>query len=126
MRGTLTNSHKLTFVVILSIFTVLTYLITDAGIDPGKEHNKRVVQTTLGTMTGPMTGAIARGFQGCCLKYSLFLMLFCAPMLSIGIGLQYVRLPDKKWVRVIRMFCWVLGWLIWFGGGIVSYGHALE
>ena len=126
MREKLTLSHKLTFTVVFSIFTALTYLLTDAGIDPGKEHNTRVVQTTLGTITGPMTGAIARGFQSCCLKFSLFLMMFCAPMLIIGIGLQYVRLPDKIWVKVIRMFCWVLGWLIWFGGGIVSYGHALE
>ena len=126
MSKKLTKTHRLTFLGMLAVFTVLTYWITQTGVDPGKEHNIRVVQTTLGTITGPLTGAIARGFQGCCFKFSMMLMLYCAPILMIGIGMQFIRLPDKKWVKVVQMICWVFGWLIWFGGGVLSYGHALE
>jgi len=122
----LTRWHFLTLAVMLGPFMVLTYLATDAGLDQGPDHNTRVWQATLGTITGPLTGAISRGFQRCCLDASLSVMLYCGPVLLIGILFQFIGLPDGVSVRVFRMSVWIIGWLVWFLGGIVSFGHALE
>lgn len=124
-KNNLTWSHGIVFASLLTGFTLLTFLATNAGVDQGSEHNLRVLQTTVGTITGPLTGAISRGFQGCCVRFSLTLMGFCAPVLVIGVLLQFIRLPDRKWIRVTRVGLWTLGWLVWFLGGLLSFGHAL-
>jgi len=126
LKNNLTKFHLITFVVMLGVFTLLTFLITNAGGDKGEEHNARVLQTTLGTITGPLTGAISRGWQGCCLRFSLAVMACSAPVLLIGVLLQFIRLPDTKWITVLRMSLWIIGWLVWFLGGILSFGHALS
>ena len=122
----LTKLHAIVFAGLLGIFSISTFLITNAGLDNGPEHNVRVFQTTVGTISGPLTGAISRGFQGCCLRFSLALMAYCAPVLLVGVLVQMVRLPERKWLRVLRMSLWILGWLVWFMGGIISFGHALS
>ena len=126
LKNNLTKFHLITFVVMLGVFTLLTFLITNAGIDKGEEHNARMLLTTLGTITGPLTGAISRGWQGCCLRFSLMVMACSAPVLLIGVLLQFIRLPDTKWITVLRMSLWIIGWLVWFLGGILSFGHALS
>jgi len=126
LKNNLTRSHVIVFVCMLGVFTILTFWITNAGVDRGSEHSARVLQATAGTITGPLTGAIARGFQGCCLRFSLAVMAYCAPVLVIGVLAQLIRLPDRKWVRTMRMLLWILGWLVWFMGGILSFGHALS
>ncbi len=125
LKNGLTKSHLITFVVMLGVFTILTFLISNAGVDRGVDHNARVLQTTLGTITGPLIGAISRGFQPCCLKFSLMVMLYCGPVLLIGILVQFISLPNKSWLNALRMSMWIIGWLVWFLGGIVSFGHAL-
>jgi len=125
VKNNLTKAHLIVFVAMLVVFTVLTFLITNAGVDDGAEHNTRVFQSTVGTITGPLTGAISRGFQGCCLRFSLTVMAYCAPILLIGAVTQFIGLSDRKWLRVTRMVLWILGWLVWFMGGILSFGHAL-
>ena len=53
-------------------------------------------------------------------------MLYCAPVLLIGIMSQFIHLPDRRWVCGMRMTLWILGWLVWFLGGVLSFGHALS
>ena len=67
------------FAGLLSVFTILTFLFTNAAVDKGSEHNTRVLQATIGTFTGPLTGAISRGFQSCCLKFSIGVMAYLRP-----------------------------------------------
>ena len=126
LKNCVTKSHLITFVVMLAVFTILTFLITNAGLDPGPDHDARVLATTLGTVTGPLTGAISRGFQPCCLEFSLAVMLYCGPVLLIGILIQFIGLPKWRWLNALRMSLWIIGWLVWFLGGIVSFGHALS
>ena len=114
------------FTVMLVVFMVLTFLITNAGVDDGPEHNTRVFLATSGTITGPLTGAISSDFQGCCLRFSLTVTAYCAPFLFIGLAAQFIRLPDRRWLRMMRMSVWTVGWLVWFMGGILSFGHALS
>ena len=119
--------HGWVFLGFLIIFTVLNFFILNAGVDQTREHNRQVIVATLSTISGPMVGAIARDFQGCCTRFSIqVLLIISGPALLFGSFMQTIRLPFKKKQKVIRMACWVIGLLLWFLGGIVSYGHALE
>ena len=113
------------FAVLFVVFTVWTYLITDAGVDDGPTHDTRVFQATVGTITGPLTGAISRGFQGCCLEFSLDVMKYCGPILVLGVLAQFTGPRRGKWAPRVRITLWTLAWLIWFLGGIFSFLHAL-
>ncbi|MCL4694183.1 MAG: hypothetical protein KJ060_16935 [Candidatus Hydrogenedentes bacterium] len=126
LKNNLTRAHAIVFVVLFVVYTLLTFRITNAGLDDGPEHDSRVFMSTLCTMAGPLTGAISRGFQGCCLRFSLLVMTYCAPVLLVCVGLQFIRIPDWRWRRVARLVFWTLGWFIWFAGGILSFGHALS
>ncbi len=125
VKNSLTTAHVWAFAAMLAAFTAVTLLATSTGGDKGSEHNLRVAQAMLGSITGPLTGAIVRGCQSCCLRFSLHIMAYCAPVLLLGVLAQLLCLPDRRWVRAIRMALWVLGWLVWFLGGILSFGHAL-
>jgi hypothetical protein len=116
----------------LAVFAHLTFLATWSllsrpGIPPRIDGDWlfAVARTTLATIAGPMTGAVARDCQGCCLKASLDLRAFVGPVLLAAIGLQLVPLRGRIW-SVTRLGVWSLGWFAWFGSGIVSLGHALE
>jgi uncharacterized membrane protein YoaT (DUF817 family) len=52
-------------------------------------------------------------------------MAFCGPVLLLGVLVQYFTMPEKTSLRAIRMSLWVVGWFVWFAGGIVSFVHAL-
>jgi hypothetical protein len=120
------RKHAFVFLAMLIVFTVLNFFAANAGIDDGGEHTQQVIMTTLATGLGPMTGAIARDFQGCCVRFSfLVLLYFSGPGLLIGALLQVVKLPFTKGQAFVRMFFWVIGLLMWFLGGFISYGHAL-
>jgi hypothetical protein len=122
----LNKYHLITFLIIFVVFTIITFLITNDAVDRGVEHNGIVLKATLETITGPMVGALTRGWQDCCLKFSLWVMMFTAPVLLLCILFQFIPLPDKKWRTSLRMFIWILGWIVWFLGGILSFGHALS
>lgn len=126
VKNQLTKAHGIVFGILLGIFAVWTFLIVDAGLDTGDEHYARVFITTLGTITGPLTGAISRNFQGCCLRASFQIMTCCAPILGIGLGIQFIGASNGKKIQALRMCFWILGWVVWFGGGIVSFLHALS
>lgn len=122
----LIRAHGVIFSGLFGIFTVWTFLITNSGLSEGAGHARYVLQTTLGTISGPMTGAIARNFQSCCLHASLQLAGYCAPVLAIGAVAQFVGTPGGKRLRALRLVLWTLGWATWFAGGIVSFLHALS
>ena len=126
MNSSLTKAHGIVFAVLWVVFMVLAFRVTNAGLDDGPEHNRRVFLATAGMITGPLAGAIARGFQGCCLRFSLAVMACCAPLLLLGLAAPFVRRPDRRWLRVTRLWVWTAGWLAWFIGGLLSFGHALS
>ena len=115
-----------TFLIIWLLFSALTYRIADSGISSGSDHNRLVFATTLGTILGPMTGAISREWQGCCLNFSLSLLPYCGAALAVGAIALFVKLPFQRGAEIVRMCLWVAGLCAWFAGGIVSFGHALS
>ena len=90
------------------------------------DHNRRVFLTTLGTILGPMTGAISRNCQSCCLAFSLSLLPYCGAFMVAGTLPLFIKLPFKWGASALRMTQWIVGLLGWFFGGIVSFGHALN
>jgi hypothetical protein len=81
--------------------------------------------TTLATITGPFTGAIARHGQACCLGFSFRLALWCGPALALGILAQVVPVPLARGREPLRLAAWTAGWLVWLLGGPASFLHAL-
>jgi hypothetical protein len=84
------------------------------------------IYTTAGSISGPFVGAIARDFQNCCFSASLRIATCCGPILIIGIAAQFLPLGHLRWARTLQLFAWTTGWLLWFGGGLLSFGHALS
>jgi len=117
--------HLWTALALWLVFTAWTYLIVSSGLDDASDRPGIVMATTVGTVLGPMTGAICRGFQSCCLDISLSLLPYCLAALGIGVAAQLMSKSQHPLVIAIQMVLWIAGFFIWFGGGIVSFGHAL-
>lgn len=118
--------HAVVFGVLWFGFTVLTYAAVSGGLSNASQERGLVILTTLGTISGPMTGAISRRFQGCCLQASLTLLPYAATGLLLGSLFQIAPLPHRVGWQVLRLGAWGLGWFVWFGSGIISFAHALS
>ncbi len=119
-------SHAVVFGVVWLGFTALTYMAVSGGLSNASQERGLVAMTTLGTIAGPMTGAISRRFQGCCLQASMSLLPYAATGLVIGVLFQCLPLPCRRGWQGLRLSVWGLGWLVWFGSGMVSFAHALS
>ncbi len=124
-QSNFSKPHLVVFLGIWLGFTALTYWIADHGIDD-YDHNRLVILTTLGTILGPMTGAISRNCQSCCLAFSLSLLPYCGAFLVAGALPLFIKTPFSQGASVLRMTLWIVALLGWFLGGIVSFGHALN
>src|SRR3954454_7333232 len=111
-----------TFLGLLTPFTALTYLAVSSG-SPGDVHDRPVTLTTLATITGPFTGAIARHGQSCCLQFSLWLAAICGPVLALGLIARVVPLPFRRGQHAVRLVLWTLGWFVWLFSCHVSFIH---
>lgn len=120
-----TKAHLFIFLGIWLGFTALTSWIADHGIDQ-YDHRRLVILTTLGTILGPMTGAISRNCQSCCIAVSLSLLPYCGAFLIAGTLPLFIKLPFQRGASAVRMTLWIVGLLGWFFGGIVPFGHALN
>src|SRR5687767_4602769 len=118
--------HLWTALTLWLFFSGLTLWIVAENLDNASGRTYRIALTTAGTVLGPMTGAISRDFQGCCLDFSLALMPVCGGALFVALVVQLVVPPRGAWTRVCRVLAWTAGLFVWFGGGIVSFGHALS
>lgn len=108
-------------------FSGLTFAIVNAGLDVSSSNRSaRLLLTTLATPLGPMTGAISRDYQPCCLNCSLSLLKYCGPILGIAVAMQFIPHRQRKTTSVGLLVVWTLGFLAWFGSGILSLLHALE
>jgi hypothetical protein len=110
---------------LLAPITILTHLAVRSG-SPGDVRERPVLLTTLATITGPFTGAIARNGQSCCLGFSLRLALFCGPALALGVLAQLVPVPFARGREAMRLATWTAGWLVWLLAGPASLLHALS
>jgi hypothetical protein len=117
------SAYRLSFLALLIVFSALTYAITSAGSPSDLAERPRAL-TTLSTVTGPFTGAIARNGQSCCLAFSTRLALWLSPALAVAL-LARLFLGGRRGVAgAMGVILWTLGWFVWLAGGVVSFGHA--
>ena len=119
----LSTLRTVSFLGMFLFFTALSILAVTGGSKGGSTN---VIGGILAVITGPFVGAVARNFQRCCLEWSTLIMWYCAPVLLLGIALQWMKIRNRIWELVLKTVVWVLGWLAWFGGGLVSYTHAFN
>ena len=125
LKNNFTRWHALVACALWLVFAALTLVIVLRGLDHAAQRPLTVAATVAGSALGPMSGAISRGFQPCCLAFSLSLMPICFAALAVATAVQVVWLPEVSWLRVARLVVWSAGLLLWFGGGILSLAHAL-
>jgi len=53
-------------------------------------------------------------------------MPYCLAGLLTGLAVQLVVPPRGAMTGMVRVVAWVAGLLAWFGGGMVSFAHALS
>ena len=126
LTGRFSRWHLWVALALWLAFSGLTLFIVLKALDRAAEKPGTVAATTAATVLGPMTGAVSRDFQGCCAKFSLSLLPYCLGALLTGIAVQLFVVP-RGWVtKTVRVLSWCAGWFVYFGGGIVSFGHALS
>ncbi len=114
-----------------SLFTLLTFgaVISAQSAGTGEPTSyalQRIALTAVAPLSGPFIGAIARDWQSCCAANSWSLLPVAGAALAVACLVQFLPLgAGRAWDR-LRPSCWTAGWLIWFGSGIFSLGHALE
>lgn len=114
-------AHLVSWLVLWLIFTCLTFAATSQGLS----DKSYVLPATLATVLGPMTGAISRGHQSCCLEFSLGLLPYAAACVAVATAVQFAPTPKHWAAEMVRIALWTLGWFVWFASGILSLGHAL-
>jgi hypothetical protein len=119
------RAHLYVFLGIYLAFAALTFFVLNSGSVSDRRENA-IGAATIGVVTGPFTGAIARHFQSCCLQFSLSILPWCALILGVGVLFQIVPLPFQRFARATRLALWCIGLLGWFGGALASFLHALS
>ena len=119
------RAHLYVFLGFYLAFAALTFFALNAGSESDRRENQ-IAAATLGAVSGPFTGAIARNFQSCCWHFSVTLFPYCAAFLGAGFVFQIVPLPFQRFERTFRLSIWCFGLLGWFGGVVVSFLHALS
>ncbi|OJW26987.1 MAG: hypothetical protein BGO49_21855 [Planctomycetales bacterium 71-10] len=117
------SAYRLSFLVLLLGFSALTFAATSTG-SPSDLADRPRVLTTLLTVTGPFTGAIARGGQSCCLEFSTWLAMWLAPAPVVALGSRLLLGGRGGAAGAVGVALWTLGRFVWLAGGIVSFGHA--
>ncbi|MBX7164979.1 MAG: hypothetical protein K1X74_01400 [Pirellulales bacterium] len=118
--------HFRVLIALWLLFTGLTLYIVSVGLDKADRSPGKIVATTAATVLGPMTGAISRNCQSCCLEFSLALLPYCGAALAMAALIQFAGRSEALWLRLVRLTIWTMGLVVWFGGGIISFGHALS
>ena len=90
---------------------------------------ERLVWMVLAVPLGPLTGAVVRGWpvdatDSSCVDNAFSILPWSALLLVLAVGLQWVG--STRPVGRVRLALWCLGWIAWYGGGIVALGHSLE
>ncbi len=121
------TAHWVSFVILWVGCLILNATFVERELDAGSEKSLKVILTPLCTLGGPMLGAWVRdASHGCCYELSMSLLLFVTPLVVAAIAVQFAWRPQHLTLRFLRLLMWCTAWIIWFGAGILSVGHALS
>ena len=113
----------------MQVWILLVMFIGFAGLTfmSAREYPPRAAAKIAASVAlGPMAGAVVRGYQGCCLDFSLMLLPYCGGALVGALAAQLLVPPRGSPSRVFRLIAWSIGLFVWFAGAIVSFMHALS
>src|SRR5436305_14302722 len=119
------RKHLYIFLGLYLVFAGFTFFVLSQQSASDWRGNWNVA-ATVGSVSGPFTGAIARHFQSCCWQFSVTLFPYCALFLGVGVLAQIVPLPFQRFEHTVRLTFWCIGLVGWFGGALVSFAHALS
>ena len=119
------RKHGYVFLAFYLAFACWTFFVLSRQSASDWRDNWNVA-ATVGSLSGPLTGAIARHFQSCCWQWSVTLLPYCAEFLLGGFTFQFVPIPWEAGQRTLRLVVWGIGLLGWFGGGVVSLVHGVS
>lgn len=119
------SAYRLSFLALLVVFSALTFAATSTGSASDVAQRPRLL-TTLLTVAGPFTGAVARNGQDCCLAFSTRLATWLAPALAVALLARWSLNGRRGAAGTAGVVLWALGWFVWLAGGLVSFGHALN
>jgi hypothetical protein len=85
---------------------------------------KTAVYLPLAFLVGPMTGALLRGWQPCCLHFSLWVALVLSPFLFSAFAVRFMR--RFRTHHKTRAVVWWFGLGMWSLGAPISCLHALS
>lgn len=123
-----TRRHLRSALVVLAAFLLLNGWIAWQFRD-STGSPERLVWMVLAVPLGPLTGAVVRGWpvdatDSSCVDNAFSILPWSALLLVLAVGLQWVG--STRPVGRVRLALWCLGWIAWYGGGIVALGHSLE
>ena len=124
-RNHFTRAHRTIFLIMWASFAALTFTVTALSVPHGPDNFGQVILATIGTLAGPMPGALSRGCQSCCLQFSLSLFPYAGASLLLAVVPQFLPWWSGGSGNFMRLLFWTVGWLGWFGTGVLSFGHAL-
>ena len=118
LRDSITPIHGLIAFWLLVGF--MAWIFFGSSRHESDRRESHAVAASLGVVTGPFAGALARPSESSCLKCAWILFPYCAGFLSVGFICQIIPLPFRRGASVLRIGVWTLGLLGWFGGSILS------
>jgi hypothetical protein len=124
-KSNFNRTHRTIFLAMWAVFAALTFTVTAMNVPHGPDGYDQVIVATIGTLAGPMPGALSRGCQSCCLRFSLSLFPYAGVALLVAVVPQFLPWAPGRFGHAVRLMFWTLGWLGWFATGVLSFGHAL-
>jgi hypothetical protein len=85
-----------------------------------------VIRATLGTVTGPFDGPIARPCPGAAWMATWWCLPVCGSALVLAFVCQFVPLPFRRGAYAFRILTWFFGWFVWLCGAIPSLLNAID
>jgi len=128
LQDSFTRTHGLIALGMLAAFTAFTLYVCCSQGSQSDLRERHITAATLGVLSGPFTGALARGpSHHDCVQFGWKLMPYCGGLLAAACGMQLVRFPFRHHdAELIRLVGWLAGWLSWFVGGILSLAYAFS
>jgi hypothetical protein len=110
---------------VLAVFFLLSILCCLFASVPRQSAGHTIV-VTLGIVTGPFAGGLARSEEPDRWGTARLLLPFSAPFLAVALLCQVLPLPFQRGATAFRVVTWFIGLVVWLGAAILSLLNAYD